>query len=263
MTKLPALLSIPHGGTKKPPELDGHLCITEHDQFDDSDPFVVEMYDLGSKVQQVIKTDIARAFVDLNRSLHDMPPKNPDGLIKSATCYQKPIYFQGKEPDKYIIEKLIDQYYKPYHRTIQKSIREMDLQICFDCHSMAAIAPNISPDGKNKKRPLFCLSNQNGKTSSKEMIELLAECISESYGINRSEISLNEPFQGGYITRTYGNNPIPWIQIEMNRNIYLREPWFNRDSLIVDNTHLVELQKKFGKTLGLFFEKINSRQYQT
>ena len=89
------------------------------------------------------------------------------------------------------------------------------------------------------------------------MIELLAECISESYEISRNEISLNEPFQGGHITRTYGNNPIPWIQIEMNRCIYLCEPWFDRDSLRVDKTHLAGLQKKFGKTLELFFEKIN------
>ena len=89
------------------------------------------------------------------------------------------------------------------------------------------------------------------------MIECLAECIAESYGINRNEISINEPFQGGYITRTYGNNPIPWIQIEMNRDIYLCEPWFNKDSLRVDETRLAELQKKFGKTLELFFEKIN------
>ena len=92
MTKLPVLLSIPHGGTQRPPELDSHLSITDKDLFDDSDPFVIEIYDLGTKVERVIKTNIARAFVDLNRSLQDLPPQNPDGLIKSSTCYEKPIY---------------------------------------------------------------------------------------------------------------------------------------------------------------------------
>ncbi|MCV0392574.1 MAG: N-formylglutamate amidohydrolase [Nitrosopumilus sp.] len=256
MSKFPILLSIPHGGTQKPPELDGHLCITEKDQFDDSDPFVIEIYDLEDKVQKVIKSDIARAFVDLNRSLQDLPPKNPDGLIKSATCYQKPIYISGKEPDDSLRKTLIEKYYLPYHREIQKSTHELDLQLCLDCHSMAAIAPNVSPDGNNKKRPLFCISNQDGETSSAEMLELLADCISKSFSIKRDDISLNDPFHGGHITKTYGNNPIPWIQVEMNRSLYLSEPWFDDRTLKTDNSHLEKLNHSFEKSIMLFFSKI-------
>ncbi|MHA7646902.1 N-formylglutamate amidohydrolase [Nitrosopumilus sp. S4] len=256
MNKFPILLSIPHGGTQKPSELDGHLCITEKDQFDDSDPFVIEIYDLGDKVQKVIKSDIARAFVDLNRSLQDLPPKNPDGLIKSATCYQRPIYVTGKEPDDYLRKILIEKYYLPYHREIQKNIHELDLQLCIDCHSMASVAPNVSPDGNNKKRPLFCLSNQDGATSSAEMIELLAYCISQSFSINRDEIFLNDPFHGGHITKTYGNNPIPWIQVEMNRSLYLSEPWFDSKTLKTDNSHLEKLNHSFEESITMFFSKI-------
>ena len=257
MKKLPVLLSIPHGGTKIPVELGNHLSITKKDQFDDSDAFVIEIYDLGNKVERVISSQIARCFVDLNRSLKDLPPNNPDGLIKSSTCYQKPIYLKGKEPDNSLIEKLIQSYYIPYHRLIQKSLRELDLQLCLDCHSMASSAPNISPDGKDKKRPLFCLSNQNGKTSSNEMIELLADCISESFHIERQRIFLNDPFLGGYITKTYGNNPIPWIQIEMNRDLYLIEPWFDSNSLTLQDSHSKKLNKQFEQSLKLFFQKIN------
>ncbi|AFS81380.1 N-formylglutamate amidohydrolase [Candidatus Nitrosopumilus koreensis AR1] len=256
MNKLPILLSIPHGGTKKPNELDGHLAITNKDLFDDSDPFVVELYDLGDKVQRVVKTDIARAFVDLNRSLQDMPPDNSDGLIKSLTCYEKPIYISGKEPDDSLRNMLIELYYMPYHRTLQKSFSELDLQLCLDCHSMASVAPGISPDGKDKKRPLFCLSNQDGNTCSDEMIELLADCISKSYSIDRQEISLNDPFHGGYITKTYGNKPIPWIQVEMNRDLYLSEPWFDAESLSVKPVHLQKLNKKFEESLNLLISKM-------
>ena len=257
MSKFPVLLSIPHGGTKRPSELDGHLCITEHDQFDDSDPFVVEIYDLGDKVQRIIKTDIARAFVDLNRSTQDLPPVNPDGLIKSSTCYQKPIYHKGKEPGEILMRKLIDQHYYPYHKKIQKCIRELDLQLCLDCHSMASTAPNISPDGDNKKRPLFCLSNQYGKTSSDQMINLLADCISDAFSVDRKDILLNDPFYGGYITKTYGNNPIPWIQIEMNRIMYLDQQWFDHEKLTIDKTRLISLNRMFGMSLNLFFDKIS------
>jgi N-formylglutamate deformylase len=256
LTKLPILLSIPHGGTRRPAELDGHLSITNKDLFDDSDPFVVELYDLGDKVQRVIKTNIARAFVDLNRSLQDMPPNNPDGLIKSKTCYDKPIYTNGKEPDDYLKTMLIELYYNPYHRAIQKSIDELDLQLCLDCHSMASTAPYFSPDKTQSKRPMFCLSNNDGQTSSQEMIELLADSISESYSIDRNEISLNDPFHGGHITKTYGNNPIPWIQVEMNRDLYLSSPWFDEDALSVDSNHLQKLNKQFENSLDLLFSKI-------
>ena len=119
MNKLPILLSIPHGGKIHPPELDNRLSITERDLFDDSDPFVIEIYDLGERVQRVISTNIARAFVDLNRSPYDLPPNNPDGLIKSSTCYQKPIYRNGQEPGESLRKSLIDLYYYPYHRRNQ------------------------------------------------------------------------------------------------------------------------------------------------
>ena len=90
------------------------------------------------------------------------------------------------------------------------------------------------------------------------MIKLLADCISESFQINRNQILLNEPFLGGYITKTYGNNPIPWIQIEMNRKLYLTDPWFDKDSLTLKQSHSKKLNKQFEESLNLFFSKINS-----
>ena len=252
MSKIPILLSIPHGGTKKPPELDDHLCITDHDLFDDEDPFVDEIYNLGDKVEKVISAQIARAFVDLNRSLQDMPPKNPDGLIKSMTCYQRPIYISGKEPDEKLRQTLIEKYYKPYHREIQKAVSQLDLQLCLDCHSMAAVAPSISPDGNEKKRPAFCISNQDGKTCTQEMLDRLVECISKSFSIPSQEINQNDPFKGGHITKTYGNNPLPWIQIEMNRDMYLSEEWFDRESLSMKNDRLEKLNQMFENCINEF-----------
>ena len=257
MTQLPILLSIPHGGIRKPVELEGHLSITNRDLFDDSDPFVIDLYDLGDKVTRVIKTDIARAFVDLNRSPQDMPPDNPDGLIKSKTCYDKPIYTNGKEPDDSLKKMLIELYYSPYHQAIQKSLEELDLKLCLDCHSMASTAPYFSPDKTQSKRPMFCISNNDGQTSSDETLETLADCISKSYSINRKEISLNDPFHGGYITRTYGNNPLPWIQVEMNRDLYLSESWFDNEMLSMKTERLQELNKMFENTVVSLMNKLS------
>lgn len=256
MSKLPFLLSIPHGGAQTPLELNEITCITRKDLFDDSDPFVIELYDLQDKVSRVIKTDIARAFVDLNRSPDDISPKNPDGLIKSETCYQKPIYKKDKQPDERLKNILIEKYYKPYHDLIQQSMKKLDIQLCFDCHSMASIAPNISPDGNKTKRPVFCISNRDGDSAPNEIVEILAGCISECYGVKRQDIFINNPFHGGYITQKHGNNPLPWIQIEMNRDLYLSEKWFDKESLQMDKSRLSQLNKQFEESLKLLYSKL-------
>ena len=106
------------------------------------------------------------------------------------------------------------------------------------------------------KRPLFCISNNDGQASSQDVLELLADSISEAYSIDRKEIFLNDPFHGGHITRTYGNKPIPWIQIEMNRDLYLKSPWFNENALSVDTAHLQKLNKQFENSIELLFSKI-------
>lgn len=256
MKKLPFLLSIPHGGTQTPAELNTTTCITEKDLFDDSDPFVIDLYDLKDVVSCVIKTDIARAFIDLNRSPDDLPPKNPDGVVKSTTCYQKPIYHNGCQPDENLTNILIEKYYKPHHDKIKNSMRELDLELCFDCHSMASVAPNISPDGNKTKRPTFCLSNRDGNSAPDETVQKLADCISECFHVERNNIFINNPFHGGYITKTHGNNPVPWIQIEMNRDLYLSEKWFDESSLQVTPSRLFELNKQLEETLNLLHSRI-------
>jgi len=254
MQQIPVLISIPHGGTDTPPELINHICIPAKDIFADMDPFTREIYDLEPWVLEVIDTDIARAFVDLNRAFDDLPPKNPDGIIKSMTCYKKPIYIKGKEPDEALRQTLIERYYLPYHRKVQEiTSQNRELKLALDCHSMAAEPPPIAPDKPNKKRPLICLGNAHGKACDQGMVKKLAKCFCEVFLLEEKDISVNQPFAGGYITRTYGNNPLPWVQVEMNRSLYLTSPWFDPIALQVDNYRLMELNDRFKKTLELYF----------
>ena len=135
---------------------------------------------------------------------------------------------------------------------IQRAVMVSDVQVCFDCHSMASFAPRMAPDSYNKERPIFCLSHQNGKTAPDEMIYKLADSISKAFTVKRDSIFINEPFKGGYITKTYGNNPVPWIQIEMNRNMYLAKEWFDKDAMIVDKQRLDKLNHMFKDALIQF-----------
>jgi len=188
---------------------------------------------------EVIKTDIARAFVDPNRAPDDLPPKNPDGVVKTKTCYGVQIY---KKPlSKELINLLLEKYYYPYHNQIKQALKSKKIEMAFDCHSMAAVAPEISPD-VGKKRPAVCLGNVNGNSCDFETTERLRKAFIEAFCLEDNEVTINEPFSGGYITRFYGNNPIPWVQIEINRK-----------KLTVKKDRLDQLRSMFLKAVELFF----------
>lgn len=254
MKKLPVLISIPHGGNEVPAELKDRLALGESEIFEDGDSYTQQIYDLGEKVRHVVKANIARAFVDPSRSETDLPPENPDGVIKSHTCFGKIIYKANLEPDSSDINLLLDKYYHPYHRQLREIIEtdRSDLRICLDCHSMVETGPAISPDS-GKKRPLICLGNRFGEAAPQELIEKFRSCFADAFELNEADVSINKPFAGGFITRNYGMRPLPWIQIEMNRALYLRDPYFDPAALTVSGAITDDLKAKFYLALKKFF----------
>lgn len=253
MKKLPVFISIPHGGTEVPPEIRDRVVISPRDQFEDSDACTREIYGLEQEVLVQVESPIARVYVDLNRSQDDRPPQNPDGVVKTQTCHGKIIYRPGQELDDAWTRKILDTYYVPYHQSIAAKLAEhADLQLALDCHSMESVAPVISPD-PGRPRPLICLGNNHGKSCPTEMVERLAACFREEFGLEEKDVVLNKPFAGGYITRTYGEGALPWVQVEMNRSLYLSEPWFDVETLAVQPQRLKDLNQHFRNTLALFF----------
>ena len=254
MQQFPVLISIPHGGTLIPNELKDKLVIGKREIFEDIDPFTQNIYDLKDKVTAVLKTDIARTFVDLSRSTNDLPPKNPDGIIKSHTCFGKIIYKEHQQPDEALIKLLLKKYYLPFHDELKDAIEKnkSSLNFCLDCHTMEAVGPAISPDS-GKERPLICLGNRFGEAAPNQLIEKIRLSFIKIFKLNESDVTVNKPFAGGFITRYYGNNPLPWVQIEMNRLLYLKEPYFNSASLQISEERLRELNDKFALVLKNIF----------
>ena len=68
-------------------------------------------------------------------------------------------------------------------------------------------------------------------------------------------MTLNEPFSGGFITRTHGNNPIPWIQLEINRSLYLRRPWHDASKWTISEDRVAELSSLIVCVLRRFHSK--------
>ncbi len=248
--KLPIIVSVPHGGEVIAPEISDQTLLSIRDIFSDGDPLTREIYDFSNEVAFYFESSIARATVDLNRSPNDLPPINHDGIIKSHTVKGKRIYREDRIPNKNTLCLLLKKYYTPYHEDLGKKSREPNLFCGIDCHTMLDRAPGISPN-PGKQRPFICLSNRGDQRGNRvkgrrltcppEMIRSLARSFKEQFPEEANNITINDPFKGGYIVRRHSDN-LPWIQIELNRRSYLSPKWYDPNNLEVCHKRIAHLR---------------------
>ncbi|MFC1781715.1 N-formylglutamate amidohydrolase [Planctomycetota bacterium] len=229
MMKLPILISVPHAGFEMPSEVEEYNLLTQEEMICDGDEGASEIYAIESQVQAYVSTVMARAFVDVNRSVND---RGRDGVVKTHTCWDIPIYMSPLPED--LIQAMISKYYQPYHDKLTFFASEVKFGI--DCHTMSEIAPPISRDS-GQERPLVCLSNAEG-TFPVDWLKIMKDCFQQSF---QAEISLNRPFKGGYIIQAH-TAEMPWVQVEISRTDHL------------DNE---EKKKKFLCTIEKFYSIID------
>lgn len=204
---LPFLVSVPHGGLWVPTEVRKHCRLTTEELTADGDVHAAEIYwPLLGQTRSFVATHVARAIVDLNRAADD---RRKDGVVKTHTCWNEVVYEPG--PSEETLTALVERYWKPYHDALETSFAPGVL-LGIDCHTMAAEGPPVGPD-PGATRPLVCLGNAHGASCSQQWLEGLATALECTFG---EAPALNEPFAGGYITRSQGQSR-PWIQIEMSR----------------------------------------------
>ena len=260
--KLLILVSIPHGGDVIPEEVRDRVNITHRDIFFDGDALTRQIYNFKDRVEAYVENPIARAIVDINRAPEDRAPENPDGVVKTVTTDRRQVYKDGMFPDDKLIEELLEKYYFPFHNKIDDLLEKRNIKLALDCHSMLPESPPISKV-PGLPRPLVCLSNRGdnkGKptdergpvTCPPEWICEFAECFQKVFG-KQGEIAINEPFTGGYNSQLhFKNKRIPWIQVEINRSLYLNEQYFDENKLMVDQSRLIELNELIFSSIERF-----------
>lgn len=231
------------------------VALTEADILADGDAFTREIYDFTGRVHTVVKADVARAIVDLNRGADQLPPDYPDGVVKSVTCYNKTVYKEGRFPDQNLIDRLIRDYYQPYHSNIRRALQDGGIAIAFDCHSMASQGPPAALDC-GKRRPTVNIGNVAGKSCPTDYATKLAACFREVLQLQDKDVTLNKPFSGGFITRNYATRETPWLQIEISRDLYLAPPWFDPTTLTISQHRLSELNAMLWQTIRNFWQSI-------
>lgn len=258
MEKLPVLLSIPHGGIEVPEEIADKVCLDKYELFHNSDACTLELFDHSSGVAEVVSTNISSAIVDVDRAKAALPPKEVDGVFKYKTNQGKMIYCEDFAPDQQLMNRLIENYYEPYHRKIAYRLKEKDVKLAIDCHTMNNIAPSNAEDA-NQPRPLISLGNAKGKSCDYEILERLADCIQVTFNIGDMDVAINKPTDGGYITKKYGKNPIPFIYLGINKSLYLQDAYFDADKLTVKQSRIDDLNNRFYDSLKLFSKVVMAK----
>ena len=202
-----------------------------------------------------LTANFPRIFVDLNRSPLELDSSmwsgkfnasifNKSQKVNSGIGVIPKVCFNGKKIYNDLLlfkeaRRRLLNYYFPYHRKFRMLIdyikKHHNKVLILDCHSMSSEIVSESTD--------IVLSNNMNKSANPIITNILQK-IFESYGYN---VSINNPFEGGFITKYYGRpvNRVNVLQIEVNKKLYLFE-----EKLKVD-------KKNFNKLKNCFFDIIN------
>jgi len=229
------IVSVPHGGTEVPKKVKSLCRLNNNTILRDGDTWSRELYAVSDQVACYVDTTIARAVLDMNRAPDDRPPDNSDGVVKTVTVDSEQIWQNPQGLPDELVEELISNYHKPYHKALVAAKKGKKVVMGIDCHTMLTVGPTRGNE-KGVTRPLICISNggdnqgallTNNLTASQDLILALKEALIIEFtrGMDidgRILVGINEPFKGGYITKHHGNEDgFPWLQVEINRELYL------------------------------------------
>ncbi|QQS43073.1 MAG: N-formylglutamate amidohydrolase [Acidobacteriota bacterium] len=240
----PFVLSIPHCGVEFPTEVADRLEPSMTKAPDDTDWHLDRLYDFAPELGvTMIHARYSRWVIDLNREPEGRPLYD-DGRIITELCPTTDflgdlLYLDPDEaPDDTEKERRLEAYYRPYHSKIDEVISDLrakfDNVIFWDGHSIRRLVPSIRPE----PFPDLILGDNDGKTASRRIIDSAVGALS----LGRYRLNHNDPFRGGYLTRSKGDpsNGVHGLQLEMSKDLYMdaTETEYDENKAAVLKAHL-------------------------
>jgi N-formylglutamate deformylase len=246
------LLSIPHSGETIPPAFAPYLSGDLQAYKEDVDFKVNELVDIEELQKSgiaVLVAHVHRICVDLNRA-----ESNCILFWKENTQGKKLV---TRDPSQNETERFIEIYHRPYFEILKATLQELEKRkkgavSMIDLHSMPSRPTQYhmkqNPNQKTH-RPDFCLSDRKGKTCVPQFIQFFrGEFLARGY-----ELSLNDPYVGGFITEYVDQFRTNNIQIEIKRSIYMDE---GTKELVRERVEI--LKPKLTEVLISGFERFDS-----
>jgi len=217
----PIIVSIPHASSVVPEEVSDIVKLTPEEILHYTDLYTDQIFKIDDV--HLSQAYFSRVIVDVNRAPDDISKEYKqaaEGVTVHTTWDGRSVYHE--EPSEAHVEKLIDLYHDPYHRSIDDAIPHVDFLI--DCHSFLPVGPKLKADS-GADRPDVNLGNVNYSSCSREHTMFFRNFF-ENAGFT---VSINFPYAGKYILghhchrRKIPTFLVPGIQIELNQGLYVKE----------------------------------------
>src|SRR5579871_2381368 len=252
----PVLFNSPHSGSIYPRDfltatrLDLAALRRSEDSF--VDELVIGVVKCGFPL---MRAHFPRCFVDVNREPYELDPRMFDGRLPSFANTRsmrvagglgtvarvvgdaQEIYDQRIPVDDAL--RRIEGLYKPYHRALRKLMtrihREFGTAVLVDCHSM----PSAAGPKDERPRADIVIGDRYGTSC----LCVIADTIETTLRERGYSVSRNKPYAGGFITEHYGNPAagIHWVQLEINRALYMDERRLERSKTFATVAHDLEM----------------------
>jgi N-formylglutamate deformylase len=219
---VPILISVPHSGTYVPDDIRAQMDPRLAEQLPDTDWFVDQLYDFAPAMGiAIIRSSICRYVVDLNRdpkgaSLY-ADGRRETNVVPTRSFAGESLYAPDMLPDEAEVARRIDRYFKPYHQSIRDYLlalrRRYTQVILYDAHSIVRRVDAIS----SSDFPDLILGDLNQSTANLSLIDKVWSVLQGS----GYQASHNEPFKGGYITRSFAAEGVHCLQVERSQDIYM------------------------------------------
>lgn len=220
----PLLISIPHDGRELAPGMESRMT-PEGLALPDTDWHVRRLYEFARLFgATVLAAKFSRYVVDLNRASTDevlYDGQLSTGLCPAKTFSGSPVYIDAKGCDAAEQQQRTREYWQPYHGAIAAELariqRQFGYALLWDAHSIRGEVPTLF-DGM---LPDLNIGTNGGKSCDASLQRAVREIARAS---SYSDV-LNGRFQGGFITRHYGNPDanVHAIQLELAQRCYMNE----------------------------------------
>jgi N-formylglutamate amidohydrolase len=250
------LISVPHDGCHLPRAMQERMT-SAGIALPDTDWHVTELYGFARELgASMISANYSRYVVDLNRPSSDAdlyPGQLSTGLCPVRTFSGDDIYTSGSVGDKEIRDR-VETYWQPYHDRIRSALGSLRKRhgyaLLWDAHSIASVVPRLFEG----KLPALNVGTNGGRSCATELQASIAKVAGGSPYSN----IVNGRFQGGFITRHYGDpdRHVHAVQLEIAQRVYMDEV-----TRLFDVRKALRLRDTLRQLLKIFMQTANQDLY--
>lgn len=228
--RVPLLISVPHDGRRVPPSVRRQMT-PQGAALPDTDWHVARLYDFSRDLgAHLLVARYSRYVVDLNRPVSDeslYPGQVATGLCPLQTFAGDEIYTSRRIAANDVAER-VATYWRPYHEQIETTLAAIRSRhgyaVIWDAHSIPSRVPRLFEG----ELPELNVGTFGGRSCAAEIERAVYEIARNS----PCSAVLNGRFQGGFITRHYGEpvNHVHAVQLEIAQRAYMDELSGNFDT---------------------------------